>query len=1078
MYNFLKQLFTILAFSLVSFHFCQAQSIRTEFGKNRVQFHDDFSKWWMYETENFIVYWYGKGRNVAQAAVQIAEYSHSGIQDIVEHRINDKIEIIVYTDLSDLQQSNIGNEETFETRHENTKVIGSRMFVFFDGNHQNLQRRIKEGIAHVYFNSMYSKKGLQEIVDSDPDLDIPDWYIEGFVSYAGNSWDYLIEDEFRDLWFSNKRRYRKFDKLSKEHPKVAGHTLWHYLETQYGQTSITTLLYLMRLRNDFNENIEFVFGFDFDRLKKDWIRFYTDVFTRENGVFDPFTKGEELDLGFKKYYPKSLYKFSPSGNHLIYVVNNQGKYQVVLMDLQSKEKRTLFRYGSKNAVAQTDFNYPLLAWHPGEKELTICYEKRDVITLRRLDLASLQFVEQEIPENYQRIYSIEYVNDEDYLFSATTDGFSDLYYYRSRYRQTDRITEDFYDDIDAKIVNLGEQSGILFSSNRTSNSLATARLDTILPLDNFDIFFLPLDSDAVLRLTQSPNQNERSPSIANGQYLTFIDSRNGMNNRWVIDLNSRRRQYINSNLSRNIINHDAVSSSGLYVFQSYNNGAYETYLTRPNWNTSSSVYYTSSATLESVQEDLKDQAPEIKNIKIDPGLLFVSEFPDPEIIESLETSAKFRLVNRNYKPVEKSNANQKVINFVSARAVASRRQFKLEDIVTRVDNEVLFEGLETYTQENRELEAQEAGLLVKGQVKDIFEDFDIELGMRFPLNLKGSEFFAILDDKRKRIDKRYALYRKQKKENIILGNTLQEQRQISFIALHRQSYPFDAYRSLRATAQFRSDKSVLLNADQVSSEIRPVNEQRLGLKFEYIFDNTLSIDLNLRHGSRYKAYIELINRFDLSTEGGFDFELSKGFTTVVGFDGRYYQPILRNSVIALRAAGATSFGSDKILYYVGGTDGWVVPKFDQDTPVPPNENFAFKTIAPNLRGFNHNIRNGRSFLVASAELRIPIFKYLSRKELRSKFLRNIQLVGFIDAGSAWHGLLPNKDNNALNSIVIDDTPGVQVTLNLDRENFVYGYGFGARINFLGYFIRGDYAWGVEGGIVDNPKIYISLGTDF
>ena len=181
-----------------------SQSIRTEFGKNRIQYHDDFSKWWEYETENFIVYWYGKGRNIAQASVQIAESVHGQIQDIVEHRINDKIEIIVYTDLSDLLQSNIGTEETFETRHDEVKVIGSRIFVYFDGNHRNLQNDIKNGIAHVYVNSMYAPNGLQSVIQSDPDLNLPKWYQKGFVSYAGSQWNPYIEDELREVWSQKK----------------------------------------------------------------------------------------------------------------------------------------------------------------------------------------------------------------------------------------------------------------------------------------------------------------------------------------------------------------------------------------------------------------------------------------------------------------------------------------------------------------------------------------------------------------------------------------------------------------------------------------------------------------------------------------------------------------------------------------------------------------------------------------------------------------------------------------------------------------------------------------------------------
>ena len=131
------------------------QSMDTEFGKSRVQYHDDFAKWWMYETENFITYWYGKGRNIGQSAVQIAEYYHDDIQNLVEHRINDKIEIIVYTDISDLLQSNIGTEEVFETNADETKVIGSKMFVYFNGDHQHLRSQIREGIAQVFINSMF-----------------------------------------------------------------------------------------------------------------------------------------------------------------------------------------------------------------------------------------------------------------------------------------------------------------------------------------------------------------------------------------------------------------------------------------------------------------------------------------------------------------------------------------------------------------------------------------------------------------------------------------------------------------------------------------------------------------------------------------------------------------------------------------------------------------------------------------------------------------------------------------------------------------------------------------------------------
>lgn len=1048
------------------------QSIRTEFGKNRVQYHDDFSKWWEYETENFIVYWYGKGRNIAEATVQIAEHVHPQIQNFVEHKINDKIEIIIYTDLSDLLQSNIGNEETFETKHETTKVIGSRMFIYFDGDHRNLQLRIKEGIAQVYLNAMYAPGSLQEIVDSDPDLKIPTWYREGFVSYSMKPWSSRIEDEMRDLWYQRDGRFRKFDRLANEHPRVAGHSLWHFIAESYGRTSITTMLYLMRLRNDFDDNLEFVFGFNEKKLKKDWLSYYTAYFEEEEGNYQEWNEDDLLDLGYKQWYPKSNYKLSPNGRSLIYTVNNSGKYEVVLRDASTGEQEIIFKYGHKNRVQQPDYNYPLIAWHPTRPEVTIAYKHRHLIILRKLDLQSGQYIEQEIPENFRRLYSIDYISEEEYLFNGSTDGFSDLYIYRPRLRQNEEITEDFYDDVDASYVQLGEQWGVLFSSNRSSTNILPERLDTIMPTDHFDIYFLPLGSEFALKLTNTPNESEYQPKIANGRYLTYLKEKDGITDRWVVDLASRKQPYRNTNLDRNIINHDATKDSDVHIFQVYQDGGYKTYVSQPNWDLTmnpTSVDETRPST-----EDLSGEN-QVSQPLPQPTSLFQSKFPDPPVLEPLETNARFKIFKRDFiRNYDVADENIKVEPFNPSRAVASRRQFKLEKFITKVDNEVLFEGLESYADMENETEVQEPGFLFKGIAKDIFEDYKIDLGVRIPTDLRGSEFFVIIDDRRKRIDKRYALYRRQRATPFGLSDF--RMKDLTWIGLHRWSYPFDGYRSIRATGQLRLDKTFVLHQDNISRETPALDEKRASVKLEYIYDNTLGIDINIQHGTKYKAYLEVINRFDFEVGNDFRFDLSRGFTTVLGFDARHYQPLLKHSILALRSAGATSFGSDKILYFVGGTDGWITPTFDENTPVPNDVTFAYKTIAPNLRGFNHNVRNGQSFFLASAELRIPFIKYLSRRELKSKFLRNIQATAFVDFGSAWHGVLPNRNNSPVSQTTLSAAQ-VNILLDLDRSVFAYSYGVGARINLFGYFIRGDLAWGIDGDVNTN-RLHISLGTDF
>ena len=121
--------------------------------------------------------------------------------------------------------------------------------------------------------------------------------------------------------------------------------------------------------------------------------------------------------------------------------------------------------------------------------------------------------------------------------------------------------------------------------------------------------------------------------------------------------------------------------------------------------------------------------------------------------------------------------------------------------------------------------------------------------------------------------------------------------------------------------------------------------------------------------------------------------------------------------------------------------------------------------------------NGNSFALINSELRIPFFQYISNKPIRSDFIRNFQIIGFTDVGTAWTGSSPYGRGNSLFTNIVDRPP-VTITVKRDIEPFVMGYGFGLRSRILGYFLRGDWAWGVDDGVVQPRIFYFSLGLDF
>jgi outer membrane protein assembly factor BamA len=199
---------------------------------------------------------------------------------------------------------------------------------------------------------------------------------------------------------------------------------------------------------------------------------------------------------------------------------------------------------------------------------------------------------------------------------------------------------------------------------------------------------------------------------------------------------------------------------------------------------------------------------------------------------------------------------------------------------------------------------------------------------------------------------------------------------------------------------------------------------------------------------------------------------------VIGFDARHYQRLDRFSILAVRAAGAASFGSEKMLYFLGGMENWLNTKFSQDVPIP-TEGFAYQTVAANLRGFGSNIRNGSSYMLLNAELRVPVFNYLAQRTIKSSFLRNFQLTAFFDAGTAWTGLSPFQTDNPLNTYTSNNPfSPIQITVHYFRQPLVYGYGFGVRTILFGYYAKLDYGWGVETGKVQDPMLYFTIGYDF
>ena len=124
------------------------------FGKSRVQYNDFF--WTYYRFEKFDTYFYLNGKELAQFTAEYADRHLREIELMLQSGLEQKIQYIIFNNLSDLKQSNIGLNIDWETYNTGgvTRIIGGRVLLYFDGDYNHFEQQIRAGTATVILNQM------------------------------------------------------------------------------------------------------------------------------------------------------------------------------------------------------------------------------------------------------------------------------------------------------------------------------------------------------------------------------------------------------------------------------------------------------------------------------------------------------------------------------------------------------------------------------------------------------------------------------------------------------------------------------------------------------------------------------------------------------------------------------------------------------------------------------------------------------------------------------------------------------------------------------------------------------------
>ncbi|MFT3936854.1 MAG: hypothetical protein QM726_24730 [Chitinophagaceae bacterium] len=1131
---------TLLTTGLFFCSFVFAQLSTTEFGKNRVQYKK--FKWAYYQTDNFNSYYSQNGEPLAKFVAQVAEKELPEIESFVEYGLQRRANIVIYNSYDEMQQSNIGLSLDWQTSGGTTKLVNNKVLVYYTDDHANLRRQIRSGIARILLDNILFGDDLGEFAANQALLDLPKWLTDGYVDYAAENWSTDLDDQLKSAILSGE--YKNFYQLAFKKPLLAGHAFWYYISEKYRKENVTYFLYLSRVYRNLNSASNRIAKKKFKEVLKDFMayeeeRYDRDIRGRRNQPKGSVQTTEDVSphKNFFHYSP------NPAPRSQTYAITEykNGKYCVVLYE-NFINRKVLLKTGV--LMEETDVNphYPLMAWDGKGTMLAVLYNSEGKIKLFVYDLLKrYKPIKQDIPD-FDQVQDMKYMLDKNtLLFSAVKDGQSDIFVYKIDKGTVEQITNDVYDDLDASFVAFPGKTGIIYSSNRPSGIAKTG--DTVLPSNNhYNIFMVDnwnrSDYKQISQLSRVKYGNARYPTQYNTAHFTYVSDENGIGNRWAGFFTTRRAGIdtvykVGDEVLHNPDPHDLDSvlkansksePDSIFTFSITNDSAYVFPLT----NYQSSLKETKIAGDAGVVSEVRQEGDLLMmyKLKVDDANLKkrniiaqptdfrrktieadrIAKAQAAKITQAAADTTKkkdafeteFENEKKESKPANQVNDDRYSSLPPSVLTKAKHYDYKLkffgDNVSAGFNNDVLVNQYQPYTGSLPIVLNNSGGFngLLKASVFDVMEDLRFTGAIRLPLintvgtgtSLGGTnafvasnnslfnaggEWFARFDYLKKRLDYSAVYYRSTQ-----IGSIGSYEAKL-YTNLYQAviKYPFDKLKSIRLSVGMRTDKYVTRAVDDVSL-ITPDTKQSFILsRLEYVYDNTIIPTTNIYKGLRYKVYFDFNNNLKKDTVNG-----GRGNMNF-GTDIRYYYPIYRNFIWAGRVGADFSWGNQKTLYYLGGADGWLFPKANTgQTPQDPD--YAYQTLAVNMRGFNQNVANGNNAVVINSEFRLPVFTTFFNKPINNAFLRNFQLTQFIDLGSAWNGAY-NKIQRPHIVYQDENDPNNPVTVNIKAGGigpFVGGYGFGVRSTLLGYFLKLDAAWPMDRFFRGKPIWYFGMGIDF
>ncbi len=1089
------------------------------FGKNRIQY--ETFNWRYIQSEHFDIYYYQtKNYDLAVFAALALEAALKQYQQDYNHRIVERIEVIVYDSHNDFAQTNVvALPVSAEGLGGVTDLFKNRITIPFTGDYDQFRAVLQHELDHAVLNDMFYGGGAQALL-SRGSVRLPLWFNEGLGEFESKGWDTETDAYIRDAILNDY--LPPIPQLRGYLAYRGGQSVWNYIVQEYGRNKIGEILEAIQLTRSVEEAFVRTLGLTIEELSEDWQNYYREIYfptvTERTRIGEFAQQLTNRDIVGAYNTSPSL---SPEGDRIAIISNDRGSFDVYILNTITGEIIKTLIDGTTNInFAELNILTPNLTWSPDGSKIALSAksEGEDRIAIVDVSSGEARFI---TFEDIDAIGSVAWSHDGEKLaFAGNYGPFQDIYVYNLETEELENITNDAPTDL-APVW--GPQSDLIYFTSYRGSQLELGEMrnpSKLLATDDMytsDIYAVQPGAERAIRLTSSPNWNEFQPEITREGELLFISDKNGINNVYAMNTETEEIRPL-TNLQTGAEQFSINADGSIMAISSINEGYLDIYVVNSPLTRNIEAPLTDNHWANRRENEARFQrVPAIgyvQNLARNKDFInFTHPLPpiakadslspfipdEPGIMDTLAVAEVDSLRKDDTSDIQEGDEGIDFRNYVFAEEVTEDSAF-----VKKYMDEKVFELENNTTEDERfiptdyrlkftvDLVFASGGFstyygtygLTQIRFSDLLGNHQVVFGTSLQFDLVNSNYFLQYGNFKGRVDWLFSLSHSS-------FNISRATRYRYFSGSVTARYPLNTF-------------------ERFDFKLAGINIAR-----DFSFPGA---DVNISNSTTF-AYPQIIYTNDRSIRGlltpigGFRYSVAVGgsppigektleFASVIG-DFRKYFHIGGRYSVAARFSGGASFGEDSQTFFMGGMLGWINGQAnDFTTPSFDDLGDAFITApAIPLRGYQRFALSGDKFGLINIAFRFPLFAAILPGPIPIIPLYNITGTAFIDAGVAWgepvfysvpglnepYFINPADLNFSIRkratTTVTVQNPATnittEITLPAPKGDILVGAGFGLRAIIFGLPLRYDIGWPYyRDGFGSDPIHYISLGIDF